>query len=369
MRIAAMIAWGFALTLLGGGASQADSRAALLIGDGKIAVVSHAGHGMKVNGTSHPVPSDVRLEHDIDVEDDAVPLDRVSQLVAPRAGSSGPCGGGSVTGSLSSRVPCPLAAAEERSLKPQDIFKECDKCPEMVVVPAGTFTMGSPQDEEGRFSDEGPQHGVTIAQQFAVGRFAVTFDEWDACVADGGCNGYKPDDHGWGRGRRPVIDVAWDNVKAYLAWLSRETGKTYRLLSEAEREYVTRAGTSTPFWWGTSISTTQANYDGSSTYGGGSKGETRFQTVPVDSFSPNPWGLYQVHGNVLELVEDCYHGSYAGAPSTGSAWTSGDCSRRVLRGGFWDSDAWGVRAAARNRNISGVRGFGVGFRVAKTLAP
>jgi formylglycine-generating enzyme required for sulfatase activity len=344
-------------------------RVALLIGDGRIAVVSHAGHGMKVNGTSHPVPSDLRLEHDIDVEDEAVPLDRVSQLIAPRAGSSGPCGGGSVTGSPSSLATCPLAAAEERSLKPQDIFKECDKCPEMVVVRAGTFTMGAPQDEEGRFGDEGPQHGVTIAQQFAVGRFAVTFDEWDACVADGGCNKYLPSDSGWGRGRRPVINVAWDNVKAYLAWLSRKTGKTYRLPSEAEREYVTRAGTSTPFWWGTSISTSQANYDGSSTYDGGSKGETRFQTVPVDSFSPNPWGLYQAHGNVLELVEDCYHDSYAGAPSNGSAWTSGDCSRRVLRGGFWDSDPWGVRAAARNRNISGVRGFGVGFRVARTLAP
>jgi formylglycine-generating enzyme required for sulfatase activity len=263
----------------------------------------------------------------------------------------------------------PLSPEQERALKPQDIFKECDTCPEMVVAPAGTFTMGAPANEEPRFRHEGPQHGVTIAQQFAVGRFAVTFDEWDACVADRGCNRYLPSDERWGRGRRPVVNVTWDNVKAYLAWLSRKTGKTYRLLSEAEREYVTRAGTATPFWWGTSISTDQANYDGDTTYGGGPKGETRFQTVPVDSFSANPWGLYQVHGNVHELVEDCYHDSYVGAPSNGSAWTSGDCSRRVLRGGFWRSDAFEVRAASRNHNIAGVRGGGVGFRVARALAP
>ena len=155
----------------------------------------------------------------------------------------------------------------------------------------------------------------------------MTFDEWDACVADGGCNGYQPSDEGWGRGRRPVINVSWDDAKAYVAWLSNKTGKTYRLLSEAEREYVTRAGTTTPFWWGSSISTSQANYDGTNTYGSGVKGEFRHETLPVDSFQPNPWGLYQVHGNVWEWVEDCYHESYAGAPSDGSAWTFEDCSR------------------------------------------
>ena len=114
---------------------------------------------------------------------------------------------------------------------------------------------------------------MSFAKPFAVGRFAITFEEWDACVADGGCNGHRPSDEGWGRGRRPVINVSWDDAKAYVAWLSRKTGKSYRLLTEAEREYVARAGTTTPFWWGSSISTGQANYDGKDAYAGGSKGE------------------------------------------------------------------------------------------------
>ena len=192
----------------------------------------------------------------------------------PPAISSGPCGGAPITVSLSSRSAKPLSAAEECAVKPKDLFKECDKCPEMIVVPAGTFTMGSPSNEPQRREFE-DQVRVAIAQPFAVGRFAVTFDEWDACVADGGCGGYRPSDEGMSRGRRqPVIDVSWDNTQTYVAWLSRKTGKTYRLLSEAEREYVTRAGTTTPFWWGTSITPMQANYNGSLTYeGGGSKGE------------------------------------------------------------------------------------------------
>src|SRR6516162_2207229 len=172
-----------------------------------------------------------------------------------------------------------LSAFEEQALKPKDSFKECAQCPEMVVVPAGSFTMGSPDSEEGRIEEEGPQHRVTFGKAFGVGRFAVTFEEWDACVADGGCNGYKPSDEGWGRGRRPAINVSWDDARAYVGWLSRKTGKTYRLLSEAEREYVTRAGTTTPFWWGASISTQQANYSGNYTYGTEAKGVSRRQTV------------------------------------------------------------------------------------------
>src|SRR5712671_1336249 len=186
------------------------------------------------------------------------------------------------------RVAPVMANDSYPNLKPKDVFKECDKCPELVVVPAGRFTMGSLANEEGRNSDEGPQHQVTFSQSCAFGRFAVTFDEWDACVADGGCNGYKPSDQGWGRGRCPVINVSWDDAKAYVTWLSRRTGKTYRLLSEAEREYVTRAGTTTPFWWGSMINPNQANYDGNSVYKKGSKGRYRQRTVPVDTFQPNP---------------------------------------------------------------------------------
>jgi formylglycine-generating enzyme required for sulfatase activity len=239
----------------------------------------------------------------------------------------------------------------------------------MVVMPAGSFTMGSPENEKDRVENEGPQHRVTFSQSFAVGRFSVTFDEWDACVADGGCNNYRPNDQGWGRGRQPVINVSWDDAKAYLTWLSRKTGKTYRLLSESEREYVTRAGTTTPFWWGSSISTNQANYYGDYTYGTGAKGEYRKKTMPVDSFQPNPWGLYQVHGNVWDWVEDCYHDAYSGVPSDGSAWTNGDCKIRVLRGGSWVGNPWDLRAARRNGSTTVTRYNANGFRLARTLTP
>jgi len=261
----------------------------------------------------------------------------------------------------------PLTAARERALKPKDSFKECAACPQMVVVPAGSFIMGSPDSEEGRNESESPQHTVTFGRQFAVGRFTVTFDEWDACVAGGGCKHYRPRDEGWGRGRQPVINVSWDDAKTYVAWLSRRTGKTYRLVSDAEREYVTRAGTMTPFWWGASISTEQANYQGTEVYGGGSKGEDRGRTVAVDSFAPNPWGLYQVHGNVIEWTEDCWHGTYAGAPSDGSAWLSADCDFRVDRGGAWDNGPASLRAATRNADSTDYRTSSMGLRVARTL--
>jgi formylglycine-generating enzyme required for sulfatase activity len=263
----------------------------------------------------------------------------------------------------------PLSASAEHALKPKDSFKECEQCPEMVVVPAGSFTMSSPQSEPKREPFEGSQHRVTISFPFAVGRFAVTFDEWDACVADGGCNGYKPNDHGWGRGRLPIINVSWNDAKAYVAWLSHKTGKSYRLLSEAEREYITRAGTMTPFWWGSSISTQQANYNGNYVYNNGLKGEYRQKTVPVDSFAPNPWGLYQVHGNVMEWAEDCWNDSYRGAPTDGSAWTSGNCDRHVLRGGAWDSLPQFLRSADRRWDITARRFTIIGFRVGRTLAP
>lgn len=163
-------------------------------------------------------------------------------------------------------------------------------CPEMVVVPRGTFTMGAPPKEADRDADEGPQHRITIARPFAVGRFAVTFDEWDACAAGGGCNRYWPDDRGWGRGRLPVIGINWNDAKAYVDWLSRKTGRTYRLLSESEREYVARAGTATPFWFGRTVSPQQANYNSTFPYANGPRGEPRRKTVSVDTFPPNGSG-------------------------------------------------------------------------------
>ena len=214
----------------------------------------------------------------------------------------------------------PLTPAREHALQPGDSFRECATCPEMVVVPAGSFVMGSPAPEYGRGSNEGPQHTVTFAQTFAVGRFSVTFDEWDACVADGGCGSYPPPDQGWGRGRRPVTSVSLYDANGYLTWLSRKTGATYRLPSEAEREYFTRAGTTTPYWWGSTISPDQANY-----------GRSVNQSLPVDSFLPNPWGLYQVHGNVSEWTGDCLHDNYVGAPTDGTAWTEPGCDASPAR--------------------------------------
>ncbi|MEZ5907878.1 MAG: SUMF1/EgtB/PvdO family nonheme iron enzyme [Hyphomicrobiaceae bacterium] len=262
---------------------------------------------------------------------------------------------------------------QARWLKPGagkvESFKDCDTCPEMVVVPAGSFLMGSPQSEPERYKAEGPQVRVSITRPFAVGKFAVTFDEWDACVADGGCT-HKPGDQGWGRGRRPVINVNWVDANQYARWLSRKTGHTYRLLSEAEREYVTRAGTTTPFWWGTSITPDQANYDGNYVYaGGGRKGEYRKRTVPVDSFRPNPWGLYNVHGNVWEWTADCWNDSHAGNPGDGTARTTGDCSRRVVRGGSWDISSQYSRSACRVGVASDGRSDLFGFRLARTLNP
>ena len=253
-------------------------------------------------------------------------------------------------------------------------FKDHEHGPEMVVVPAGEFTMGS--NDDGR---EEPIHKVTITRPFAVGRFAITFDEWDACAADGKRHRHRPDDQKWGRGKRPVINVSWDDAKAYASWLSGKTGKSYRLLSDAEREYVTRAGTTTEFWWGSSISTNQANYGGSTFRGrarwplrwplrSGSKGEFRQQTLPVGSFEANPWGLYQVHGNVGEWCEDVWHDTYKGAPLDGSAWLQGgDASRRVTRGGSWLDDPRVLRAAFRYSHTSDGRSDGLGFRLARTF--
>jgi formylglycine-generating enzyme required for sulfatase activity len=262
-------------------------------------------------------------------------------------------------------VPASLTFADpapDRRYEPGEIFRDCAECPEMVIVPAGSFTMGSPKSERYRIHVEGPQHRVTFSRPFAVGRFAVTFDEWDACVAHGGCNDYKPFDADWGRGKRPVIHVSWDDAQAYISWLKGKTGRNYHLLSEAQREYVTRAGTTTPYWLGSSISTSQANYNGEET-----SGQYRKQTVPVDSFEPNPWGLFQVHGNVWEWTEDCWNDTYRGAPTDGSAWASGDCNSAVIRGGAWNTRSAGLRSAFRNLYLKDKRFPRVGFRVARTL--
>jgi formylglycine-generating enzyme required for sulfatase activity len=279
---------------------------------------------------------------------------------APQKPAEEACDGLLVSVALSGETPC---------IKPGSgvSFKDCPDCPEMVVVPSGSFMMGSPKNEPEHQSSEEPQHNVTIAEPFVVGRFAVTFAEWDACANDGGCGSYLPLDQGEGRAGRPVINVSWNDAKSYVEWLSKKTGRHYRLLSEAEREYVTRAGKQTPFWWGASITPQQTNYNGNYTYNGGQKGEFRQKTLPVNSFKPNPWGIYQVHGNVWEWTEDCWNDNYNGAPQDGSARTTADCTYRVLRGGSWYSIPGDLRAARRYWGNSGDRYFNNGFRVARTF--
>ncbi|HAJ45145.1 MAG TPA: hypothetical protein DCL54_01005, partial [Alphaproteobacteria bacterium] len=267
--------------------------------------------------------------------------------------------------------PKPAAPAESKpatasARTPGTVFRDCQNCPEMVVVAAGRFTMGSPATEEYRDDDEGPQRQVTIAKAFAVGKFEVTFAEWDACVAAGGCNGYRPNDSGWGRNMRPVINVSWDDVQAYVAWLSRTTGQNYRLLSEAEWEYAARAGTTTPFNFGETISTSKANYNGNFTYGTGAKGEYRQKTVSVGSFSANAFGLYDMHGNVWEWVQDCWNADYKGAPVDGSARSTGSCGQRVLRGGSGYDNPGVLRSANRIWTDTELRNYDVGFRLART---
>ena len=261
------------------------------------------------------------------------------------------------------------ADRQRRETQPGARWRDCETCPELVVVPAGSFTMGSPDSEWGRFNNEGPQRQVTITEPFAVGVYEVTFGEWDACVNEGGCNGYQPDGEGWGRNGRPVINVNWDDAQAYVTWLSRRTGVRYRLLSESEWEYVARAGTMEPFHTGATISAEQANYDSSYTYGAGQKGRYRGRTVHVGTFSPNAFGLHEVHGNVWEWTQDCWNEDYAGAPKDSRARETGECGQRVLRGGSWGDVPWLLRSADRGKNEPGTRGPMIGFRVARALTP
>ncbi len=271
--------------------------------------------------------------------------------------------------------PYVLTATAEGALKPKDTFLECasvpgkDYCPEMVVVPAGSFTMGAPNSQtinpviqqlvqQISVSTE-PRHSVTITAAFAVSKYEVTFDQWDTSVANGDCG--QVDDFGFGRGLRPAIGVSWAGAKCYVAWLSKVTGKPYRLLSEAEYEYAARAGSQTAFPWGDQVGHNNANCKDC-----GSKWDA-LMTAPVGSFPPNAFGLYDMVGNVFEWVEDCWHSDYAGAPNDGSPWLTGDCGRRVIRGGSWYYPAVAVQSGFRFWSLPASYGSNVGFRVARTI--
>jgi formylglycine-generating enzyme required for sulfatase activity len=263
--------------------------------------------------------------------------------------------------------PYVLSPDAERALKPGQAFRECAKdCPEMVVVPAGEFIMGSPPTEKRRMPDEVPQHRVTIARPFAVSKYDVTFNDWDACVSVGGCpREGRAGDVDWGRDTRPVIYVSWDDAQQYVAWLSQMTGKPYRLLSDAEFEYAARAGTQTAYPWGDDIGENNANCVGCGSQWTGSAGT--WQTAPVGSFAANRFGLHDMVGNVWKWVQDCYHPNYNGAPTDGSTWTGGDCTARVIRGGSWGGGPEYVRPAFRDRASTNDRNYTMGFRVGRTL--
>ncbi|MFM2067531.1 MAG: hypothetical protein RLZZ584_2440 [Pseudomonadota bacterium] len=285
---------------------------------------------------------------------------------------------GAVSLPAAAQAPAAKPAAKPGSAAPADVgkagarkvgerFRDCesDVCPWMVVVPAGSFMMGSPASEPERRDDEGPQHKVTL-RSFAVGAYEVTFEQFDACVAAKGCK-TEPGDNKWGRGKRPVINVDYEDGLEFVAWLSHKTGKRYRLPSEAEWEYVARAGTTTAFTYGNKLDPSQTNYAANFTYNGSVRGKGRDQTIPVGSLVPNAWGLYDVHGNVLEWVADCPHDDYKGAPKDGKPWVK-DCAddRKMLRGGSWYDNPVYSRSAFRG-GIAAGNATAKGLRVVREL--
>lgn len=316
-----------------------------------------------------------------------------------RAAAAAPCGGVALNSFLTHGA-APLSANEECALQAKAEFKECETCPTMVVVPAGSFTMGSPKDEPGRYDDEGPQREVRIGKVFAVGRFQVTLAEFSAFAAetghDAGSSCWSWSNGEWKevkgasfrkpgfdqKGSHPAVCLNWKDAKAYVAWLSKKTGKPYRLLSKSEWEYAAR-GRTTPgayprYFFGDAESdfcrygngadqTAKQKVSGASGWTVLPCSDGWAYTSPVGSFAPNAFGLYDMHGNAWQWVEDCYYDNYSGAPTDGSAWITGDCSRRVLRGGSWDNIPRGLRAAIRDKNDPEHRILNVGLRVARTL--
>lgn len=252
------------------------------------------------------------------------------------------------------------------------IFSECVQCPEMVVIPAGTFVMGSPETEENRLDQEGPAHSVTVGR-FAIARTEVTFEQWDACVADGGCRGYTPPDDGVSRIGFPAYNITWNDAQAYVAWLNDQApGDPYRLPTEAEWEYAARAGTTTAYYWGDAPDRAYANMGREICCIGAAEGPDEWiGASPVASFKPNAFGLFDMAGNLWEWTEDHYHDTYTGAPSDGSEWArqskGGPPGRRVLRGGSYKDRPFQVRSAIRISNDPDWRLNVYGFRPARRL--
>ena len=250
----------------------------------------------------------------------------------------------------------PLAGCDDTPTEPGAVFKDCETCPEMVVIPAGSFQMGDLNDTG--LSNEKPVQEVKIGYSFAVGKYKITQAEWRAVM------GKNPSE--FKGSQKPVENVSWDEAKSFVKKLSEQTGKEYRLLSEAEWEYMPRAGSTTKYPWGDEIDSSKAKYK----IKGSEKG-----TVPVGSYSANAFGVHDTAGNVGEWVEDCLHDNYKDAPTDGSAWLSAsgsDCKERVLRGGSWSGDSlnapWFLRSAVRGANFPASGYDNNGFRIARTLS-
>ena len=261
-----------------------------------------------------------------------------------------------------------------------ETFRDCDLCPVMVKLPPAEFTMGSAEEEEGHQPNEGPQRLVKLSRPIAIGQFEITISDWDACVKDGGCK-LQIKDEGWGRDKHPAINVSWEDISTqYLPWLSKRTGKKYRLPSEAEWEYAARASMGSDslaprFSFGNDGNElcgfgNGADATAKEQNGGGTGADCRdgyATTAPTGSFKPNQFGLFDMHGNVWEWVEDCWNESYDNAPVDGKAWTEGDCTSRVVRGGSWNSDIPKLRSATRGWNQPSGRNRSIGFRVVREL--
>lgn len=258
---------------------------------------------------------------------------------------------------------------EDKTVFEDMTVKDCPDCPTMVMIPAGSFVQGSPPDEPERSTNEGPQRTVTVPA-FAMGQTEVTFAEWDACTADGGCV-FAPDPLNWGRGRQPVYGLDWNEAQTYVSWLSKKSGRDYRLPSESEWEYATRAGTTGRFNTGDCITADQANFSGEDPAQGCPAGVYLREVVPVASYAPNMFGLYDTHGNVAEWVQDCWNWNYIDAPTDGSAWMTGDCSYAPLRGGAWYNPGEKQRSALRWAYTRDTPAYGgaFGFRVARSVSP
>jgi formylglycine-generating enzyme required for sulfatase activity len=257
---------------------------------------------------------------------------------------------------ISLLLSAPSRAADPAPLKPGDTFRDCDVCPEMVVVPAGDFRMGSEKGKE----REQPLRDITIPRPFAISKYEITYAEWDACMAAGGCD-FDPDDHKWGRGRMPIINVTWDHARMYLSWLSTLTGHVYRMPTEAEWEYAARAGTTTEYWWGDTYKDGYANCRKCGTEWSGK------QSAPVGSFPPNPWGLHDMHGNAWEWTVDCWNETLEGVPADGTARLAGSCDFRVVRSGSWYYFKQISRSAYRDKFASKLASYNISIRALREL--